>query len=58
MKKVILGLVTGMATVQILIASLMITRMTRFEIGLTIISLIWMILFIAVNDNKMKLKRR
>ena len=58
MKKIILGLITGMATVQILIASLMITRMTRFEIGLTIISFIWMILFIAVNDNKMKLKRR
>lgn len=66
MKKIILGLITGIATVQVLLASLTITRMTVTEIALTIISFIWLVLFILVNDNrtsklhdiKMKLIRR
>lgn len=53
MRKIILSIITGFASAQVMLASLMITRMVTTEIILSVVCLIWVILFFTVNNTKL-----
>ena len=53
MRKVILAIITAFASAQVMLASLMITRMVTTEIILSVACLIWVILFFTANNVKL-----